>query len=429
MIPLLPPLPAHGFGDVGDLPVTLPMLLVVAGAAVLGTAARLSARATRSPTRTARAGVALPAGVTTLADHPASRAVLRAAAAVLLGVAGLTAALGADDFLHNPAPALLFAVFWVGVLLLGSLLLGPVWRAANPLRAVSSALSRFSGDPDDRFVRAVPEPVGVWPAAAMLAVFVWMEQVVTRQPLTVLVLLAAYVVVQVGAATIYGRGWYAHGDGFEVYSSVIGWLAPLARDDAGGLVLRSPRRRLAAVAAAPGLLAVLAVLLGGHLYDSLGDTLVWQQLQFGRPRLLVQTAGLAACVAVAAALVGGATTRARFLRPAVVPVVVAYAIAHYFGPFVVEAQHAVITLSDPLATGADLLGLTGRQVVDEAVPPALAAVAQIVAFLGFHVFAVVVAHDRAVARFDTRTARAVQFPLRSLFVLSAVGGVALRFAG
>lgn len=421
---------AHGFGDVGDLPISLPMLLLAAGGAVMGVAAALSARAAQGRDLPGRnRGVVLPARITAAVDHPVTRVALRLLAAALLGVAAATAAFGADDFLRNPAPALFFVVFWVGVLLVGSMLAGPLWRAANPLRPVSALLARAAGDPADRTVRPLPDGLGVWPAAAMLAVFVWVELVVTRQPLMVLVLLAGYVVLQLGGASVFGRAWYHHGDGFEVYSTMVGWLAPLDRDDNGRLALRSPRRRLAALEAPPGLLVVIAVLLGGHVFDSLADTVVWQQLLFAGPRLLLQTAGLAGCVAVVGGLVAATTARARFLRPALVPVVAAYAIAHYFGPLLVEGQHAVMTLSDPFARGADLLGLTGRRVTYEAVPAGLAAVGQIVAFLGLHVLAVMVAHDRAVARYDPRGARAVQFPLRAVLVASALAGVATRFAG
>lgn len=419
---------AHGFGDVGDLPVTLPILLFLSGGIVMGVAATLSARARTSPRRGTRQGTRLPAAVTALLDHRATRGVVRLGGAAMLGLAAVTAAFGPAGFLANPAPALFFAVFWVGVLLVGSVLVGPLWRVANPLRGASAALARLSGDPDDRSVRPLPDGLGVWPAAGMLAVVVWAELVTTRQPLTVLLLVAAYAVVQVGAAAVYGRAWYGHGDGFEVYSTMVGWLAPLARDADRRLVLRSPRSRLAAVEAPVGLLAVVAVLLGGHLFDSLTDTLAWQQLLFGRPRLALQTTGLLACIAVAAAL-ARATTRAAFLRPALVPLVVAYAVAHYFGPVLVEAQHAVIALSDPFGSGADLLGLVGREITYEALPAPLAAVAQIAAFIGFHVLAVVVAHDRSIARYDARSARAVQFPLRVLIVASAVAGVALRFSG
>lgn len=417
---------AHGFGDIGDLPVTLPILLVASAGLVIGVAALLSARAAGPPRRGVAAAVGLPGLLTATADHPVTRTLLRLCGAALLGATALTAVLGSDDFLTNPAPALFFAVFWVAVLLFGSLLVGPVWRIANPLRTVSTVLARVSGDPDDQRTRPLPGGVGVWPAAAMLAVVVWAEQVLVRRSLTVLVLLSGYAVLQVGAAAVYGRVWYRHGDGFEVYSTMVGWLAPLDRAGDGRLALQTPRRRLAALEPPAGLLAVIAVLTGGHLFDRLTDTLAWQQLLFGRPQLALQTAGLALCIGAVAA-VGAATTRATFLRPALIPVVVAYAIAHYFGPALVEMQHAVIALSDPLGAGADLLGLSGREVTYEAVPAPLAAATQLIAFVGFHVLAVAVAHDRSIARYDPRGARAVQFPVRALIVASTVGGLALRF--
>lgn len=422
------PLLAHGFGDVGDLPITLPVLLYLSGGLVIGVAGLLSARESAGRPERRRRPVALPAVATAIADHRGTRAAVRLGAATLLGLAGVTAALGVDDFLRNPAPALFYTVFWVGVLLVGSLLTGPLWRVANPLRGVSAGIARAAGDPADTLVRPLPAGTGLWPAAGALAVFAWMEVVGARQPVTVLVFLAAYVLVQVGAATVYGRAWYAHGDGFEVYSTIVGWLAPLGRGEDGRLALRSPRATLAGAPLAPGFLAVLAVPAGLHIFDSVADTLAWQQLAFDIPRVVAGTGGLIACIAVAALLLG-ATTRAEFLRPALVPVVVAYGLAHYFGPLLVETQIAAVALSDPFTRGADLFGLAGRRITYEVVPAGLAAAGQILAFLGFHVLAVAVAHDRAVARHDPRTARAVQFPLRALLVASAVGGVALRFAG
>lgn len=422
---MLCPVLAHGFGDVGDLPVTLPLLLFLAGGLVVAVAGALSARAAR-PSRLW--SVPLPSWVTALADHPVTRGTARALAGLLLLTAALTAALGADDVLRNPAPALFYTVLWAGVLLVVSLLLGPVWPVLNPLRSVTAALARLSGDPGERSVRPVPPALGVWPAAGAFAAFVWVEALWDRQPASVLAFLVVYALVEAGAAASFGRAWYRHGDGFEVYSRLLGSLAPLGRGPDGRLTLRSPRRALAATASEPGLLAVLAVLLGAHAFDSLADTLFWQQTLFGGPRLLLQTAGLAACVAAVAAVVAVAT-RPTFLRPALVPVVAAYAIAHYFGPLLVETQHALVTLSDPLARGSDLLGLSGRRVTYEAVSPALAAVAQIVAFVGFHLLAVAAAHDRATARFDPRTARAVQFPFRALLLVSVLAGLVVRFGG
>jgi len=422
-----PSLLAHGFGDAGDLPITLQMLVLLSGGAVLGVAAALSARAARGEQPTRRGGVRLPAALTGLVDHAASRAALRLAGGALLGVAAVTAAVGPDDFIANPAPALFFSVFGVVVLLGGSLLVGPLWRLANPLPALSGAIARLSGDAEERLVRSVPARLGVRPAAALLALYVWTDLVVGRRPLGVLVVLAAHVVAQLAGAAVYGRAWYGHGDGFEVYSRVVGWLAPLDRDADGRLVLRGPRPRMARLDPPAGLLAVVAVLLGAHVFDSLTDTLAWQQLLFGRPRLAVQTAGLAACIGAVGAVAAGAT-HARFLRPALVPLVAAYAIAHHLGPLLAEVQQAAIALSDPFGRDADLLGLAGRRVTEEVMPASLAAVAQIGAFLGLHVLAVAVAHDRAIARYDPRGARAVQFPVRALIVASTVGGVAVRFA-
>ncbi len=139
----------------------------------------------------------------------------------------VVAALGPNSSAVNPAPTWVYVWFWVG-LVPASILLGPVWRLLNSLRTVSAGLARLARDPEPR---PMPPWLGYWPAAAGLAVFAWLELVYLYrdEPFTLLVFFILYGTVQLWAGFLYGQDWYARGDPFEVYSSLLGSLSPFGR--------------------------------------------------------------------------------------------------------------------------------------------------------------------------------------------------------
>ena len=123
----------------------------------------------------------------------------------------------------------------------------------------------------------------------------------------------------------------------------------------------------------------------------------------------------------------GAGMPAQFAH-SVVPIALGYVIAHYYSLIVIEGQNAFIRLSDPLGTGADLLGLAGRAADSTLVTPTIVSVVQVAAVVGGHVVGVIAAHDRAVRLFPQRRAVAGQLPLLVLMTTYTCGGLLLLFA-
>ena len=105
-----------------------------------------------------------------------------------------------------------------------------------------------------------------------------------------------------------------------------------------------------------------------------------------------------------------------------------YVVAHYFSLLLFEGQRAVILLSDPLDTGANLLGAAGAAVDYGLVTVTTIALIQVVAVVAGHVLAVVSAHDRAVALFPLTQAVVGQLPLMAMMALYTIGGLTLLFA-
>lgn len=375
------PVLSHG-APVG---VPLPLLLLGAGAAVAGVGALLSRR--QRPPEHQRA-VPLPLALTRIIDHPATRLALGLAGVMAAGAA-LVIAVTRPPGGGNPAARVVLEDLWL-VLVPASLLLGPVWRLVSPLRPLAAGLAWLSGDLRDQATRPVPDRLGWWPAAVGLLVFAWAGLVLGGRPFALVLLLGTYALVELGAVTRYGRRWLARGDPLEAYSRLLGLMAPLQRDAGGRLRLQSPRGGLAATSNAPGLPALVGVAIASDLIDAVAGTQAWHGLALGRGQAaLALTAGLAA-TAVVIGLASAVATRHAGLSIALLPLVAGWAAGHQ------------------LSVVSPLLGLA--------------------AFVAGHLGALVVASDRAVARYGPK-AGAAQLEFRALVLALLAGGLVLRFGG
>jgi hypothetical protein len=415
---------AHGIGGRSDLPVPVWLAMYAGAMAVLISFFAVVAFWPK-PRLTADApGRALPAAVTAAADAPVTRVALR-----LLGVAAMAALLAAAWFGHesparNPAPTWFYVWFWVG-LVPASILLGPVWRLVNPLRTLAGVLLAARGG---RGLVAEPDRVlrrlGYWPAVAGVFAFVWLELVSVGpdDPRSVALFVTGYAVVTVAAAVALGPGWFARGDGFEAYATLLAGLSPFGRRAADGrLVLRNPLSGLVAMVPVPVSRTVLVlVVLGSTAFDGLSRTQPWTRVANGLdtgPYVLLGTAGLVASVGMVAAIFLGAVAlcgpevRAADVVHTLVPIAVGYTVAHYFSLVVFQGQAGLLLASDPLGRGWDLFGTADTTIDYLVVSTTLIAFVQVGAIVAGHVVGVVAAHDRAVAVLPRRRARAGQYPL------------------
>jgi hypothetical protein len=340
----------------------------------------------------------------------------------------------------NLSPYALYVTLWVG-LIPASLLLGSFWAYVNPLRTLHAVLEKITGPaPAEGRLPAL----GYWPAAVSLLVFVWLELVLPgrAEPRTVGVFLVLYGVVQLVASLWFGSGWFARGDGFEVYSTLLGRMSPFGRREDGRLVVRSPLDGMDGVKAEPGLVAVVMVLIGSTGFDGLSRTQFWQSGP-GQDAYLTAvpgTIGLVVMIAIASALFVGATSLSGVLtgqpvreQPGwyahtLIPIAAGYAIAHYFSLLVFDGQQAIILASDPMGTGADLLGTAARAIDYTVVSAESIALVQLGGIVLGHLVAAVSAHDQAHRLFPAGVALRTQYPMLVAMVALTVGAVGLVFA-
>ena len=429
----------HGIGGSQDLPIPLSLALA-GGAAALTISFIVLAIAWRNPRYDANVdGRPLPAGLARAVDGGWLSVVLRVFGLVFTAYVAWAAVAGADS-LANPTFGVVYVWLWVG-LVPASLLLGPVYKALNPLRTLHWLMSRLTGgDPADGIFR-LPDWVGRWPGALGLFAFTWMELVWPDSTFLWAVRLwfAAYAAIVLVGAALFGDRWIAAADPFEVFSTLMANLSIFGRTGDGALVTRSPLRNLDGVKPGPGLLAVVAVLVGSTMFDSFQDSLAWVRLSrdIPVPEVPLNTLALVAfcaavfvtfAVAVALTPVPGVSRRVRpsLFAHSVVPIVAGYFVAHYLSYLVEVGQQTLIYLSDPMVDGANYLGTADLQVSYWlSVHPTLLALLKVGAIVVGHVLGVISAHDRAVRLLPRRDQLTGQLPLLVVMVGYTLSGLYL----
>jgi hypothetical protein len=333
-------------------------------------------------------------------------------------------------------PIVVYAWFWVG-LAIAHALFGNLWATLSPFDTIGRLVGLDEGTPP----RSYPQAWGKWPAAILLFAFVWVELV---QPFGSIpghlgILIVVYTLVQIAGMHSFGRRtWIENGEAFGVYFGLISAMAPLTRDRDGRVVLRPFLSGLAHVPPRPGLLAVILVALGSTTFDGFSRTdvwIIWTVGLGGLARTVVATAGLLAVIGLvtlayviamraAAGIVGGHwhPLAVRFAH-SLVPIVLAYVVAHYFSFLVLEGQLGLVRLSDPFGAGWDLFGTDDWIVNLSLVSPTAIWYVQVAAIVVGHVGGVVLAHDRAIATFDRAAAVRTQYALLAVMILFTASGL------
>lgn len=433
---------AHGLGGPADLPIPPELAIAGAVAALVVSFTVLSVAWRRPRYDQDSSGRPTPAWLGRVVDSRTFAVALRGVGLVLLAYVVVAAVFG-KDLLTNPVFGIFYVWWWVG-LVPASVLLGPVWRAISPVRTINAVVARLTGSDPDRGVYRYPERLGYWPAALGLFAFVWMELVYpySTELGPVRLWMAVYLAVMLLGGALFGSTFYRWGDPFEVFSSLCARLSVWGRRD-GDLVVRSPLANLATTPVGPGLVAVVGVLFGSTAFDSFRESLPWLRfLQSAgmSDQVLNTLALLAFCAGVGVILVVGSvatgveagtprSTLPGLFAHSVVPIVVGYFVAHYLNYFLDLGWQTLIQASDPLGTGADLLG-TGdlAPMTSLSSQPALLASIKVGAVVVGHVLAAVASHDRALTVLPRRHQLTGQLPMLFAMVAFTVGGLYLLFA-
>jgi hypothetical protein len=420
------PAEAHAFLRRYDLPLPLWHYLLAAGLAVAFTFVLLGFL--RSERAAPLAGVDLSG---TALDRLLMNRVFKLALAVISTVlfAVLLAAgfLGAqEDPFRNILPVFVWVLWWVGFAFFCALV-GNAWPAVNPLGIIGRSLERLTRRPP----RPLPPGIGVWPAVVLYFGFAWAELVWpdNAHPASLARAILSYSVITWIAMAIYGsERWLRCGETFSLLFELFGRFAPFGRKPDGRLVLRLYGIGLLATEkVSPSMMVFILALLATVSFDGFLHTLPWRKI-FGAAftasydlglidllgntgaRTLIVTAGLLAapviffavfigvCAWTAVLTAGAHAARQHTLSfagryaPTLVPIAIAYHLAHYLSLLLIEGQRIFALISDPFGLGWNLFGTAGTMPDLAIIDARFLWLFSVVAIVAGHVIAVVLAH-------------------------------------
>jgi hypothetical protein len=383
----------------------------------------------------------------------------------LFGVAVYAGLRGTEAPDRNLAITFLFITTWIGFPFF-SALLGNIFRPFNPWRAIGrlagGGFRLIAGQRSGRF--AYPARLGRWPAALGLLAFVWLEVVygstggvaVGLDPHvagTAALVYSGYTLAMMGLFGV--EVWCERGEVFSVYFGMFSQLAPIGVHD-GRLGWRRPLSAATKWATLPGSAAVVIASISStsfdgaqegafkgtieslfHRFHDAGFSLVTALRLSDSLFMLLTFAGIGLIYALGVrgmrsvpGAPSAATLRLGFAHT-LIPIALAYLIAHYFSLFVYQEQaQFTYLLSDPLGTAStDLFGTASAGIDFKVLGANAIWYVQVVALIVGHVLGLALAHDRALVYWkDYRRASRSQYWMLAVMIAFTCFGLYLLSA-
>lgn len=442
---------AHGFAVRYDLPLPLGFFLAGAGATVALSFVLLAVLAKENSSRAALTShrFVLPT-LDRIISNRLLTAFLQTISVFLFLLVIATALFGDTNPFKNISTTMVWLIWWVGMMFINTFI-GDVWGTINPWSVMFAATERGLQKlkPGARLAldRPYPARIGVWPALALFLAFAWVEIISGEgedvRKLGALVI--GYSLITWSGMVVFGRHtWLAHGEAFSVVFTTFSRFAPFARAEGAlvmrplgsGLLVREPVSWSTA--------AMVLVLLATVTFDGFIATPAWGALYEGFTSLGQRFPGIAglfnfytlatalfllfpimfgavllACCRLTVTLAGkySAEELARYFVLTLLPIAIAYHVAHYLVFFLLTGQYIIPAISDPFGFGWDLFGTATYKPDIALIGARFAWYTGVIAIVAGHVIAVHLAHRMAAYLFDgARQTFASQFPLLALMV-------------
>ena len=396
---------------------------------------------------------------------------------------------GTDRVLENLSPTFIWIIWWVGMGYVAALF-GNLWAYLNPWKAsyeLGRRLFGGAGEPENPPFK-YPERLDALPAVALFFMFVWTENVFAEasKPFTLSIMVLAYSIIAWAGMALFGKHvWLRNGEAFTVLFGLFSRFSlteartanrAACRDcasdceeeadcvdcydcyeragaDGREFNLRPPaiglasQRRISTATAAFVILALATV-----TFDGFQDTRAWEGFRSSLATSVgvdaVDTLGLVAAPLAFAALYAAfcwgvkrasgeraeAWTVARRFVLSLVPIALAYHLAHFLTLLLIEGQLIIPLLSDPFGYGEgqlnipfisdpfryrwDLFGTAGYVINQDIISARTVWFISLAAIVGGHAASVYLAHIVALRRSPPGANAAVgQLPMLGLMLL------------
>ena len=394
---------AHGFAFRYDLPLPLHLYLGAAGAVVFFSFFVI-AYAFRFNTPLKSHNFSLYPFLPRRSFRDALRVILASLSITLFTLIIIAGLFGNQSPIKNLAPVTVWVIWWVGFVYLAALLVN-MWPLFNPWDAIFRAFERVTRKKFKSFT--YPKTLGYWPALVLFLIFAWSELVWPKgeHPRTLAIMILGYSMFCFIGMAVYGRqSWLKKAEVFSVTFSVFGRFAPIHI----GNETTAPYLRYYGVGLLPqrptslSLTIFILTLLATVSFDGFMETPIWSTLKgivlstaslapillfmkatFGDLELVIETTGLIAAPLVFTLIylgicwtmsklykssknvnpeMGSPLLLARWLVFSLVPIAIAYHLAHYLSYLLIAGQLFIPLISDPLGLGWNLFNTAGWQI-------------------------------------------------------------------
>lgn len=306
---------------------------------------------------------------------------------------------GIQSPFKNIVPTLVWVVWWVGLAYCSGLL-GDLWLLLNPWKnsfLLFEWLSRRCLGLDSiSFYVALPRWVGVWPALVFFSIFSWVELVWghSDEPSAIATLVLTYSLLTWGGMVIFGpHQWLQSGEAFTWVFGLLSRFSLTEKDKKDqrwylrpfglGLLVESP--------VSTSLVAFVVFMLSLVTFDGFMSTPFWADLVswaiysdamrpvlltlqpvFGDAVAVISTLGFLAfpllfcgvfllCCSLMRLLAGPLSSpsmmdMAGYFVMTLIPIALAYHLAHYMSFLLIVGQYIIPLVSDPLGFGWNLFG-------------------------------------------------------------------------
>jgi hypothetical protein len=377
----------HGFGD--QLNLQIPLWLWLSGAAltvILSFAVVIDFLPSKLATTEYPLIDVSDSLFVSILTHPTTLWLLRIFFTTMLIFSIVTGIFGVQSAERNLAPTMVWVIFWVGLTFL-VILFGNFWRVVNPFATIYYFLFRHTtkGNINER-------PISSWSAVLLLAIFMYVEHLwpLSSAPAALSYLLLAYVIFTLAAMKRFGpANWLSHGEVFSVVFNVFGRFSPIKlvtrQQGRLGVFLRPPSVGL--LDDRPTSLALtifILSLLAGVTFDGLIELPQWKNGLFELTLHLGESVNVSssiqiinflvmlllpatffiflwiACLATSHLLKSPNGPKSwdliRHYVTTLIPIAVAYHIAHYLTLLLIDGQLIIPLASDPFGWGWNLFG-------------------------------------------------------------------------
>jgi hypothetical protein len=391
--------------------------------------------------------------------HPLGLLVWRTLSVLLLVLVIATGWVGEQDPFGNLGPTLVWVIWWVGLAYFSGLI-GNVWQLINPWNnsfLFFQWLARQLGISSISHKWKLPPWVSIWPALILLVIFSWIELVWAGSdvPAAIATLAFAYSLLTWMAMLVFGRDcWLQHGEAFHRFFELLSRFSPTIKDEQDqqwylrpygvGLLVEKP--------VSQSMMVFVLFMLSVVTFDGFMATPAWVSIvewalysEYIRPVLLflqalvgdavaaITTLGLISfpllfvsvfyvvchLMGLAAGMSAPITVNslAGYFVLTLIPIALAYHLAHYLSFLLIVGQYIIPLISDPFGVGWDLFG-TKHYFVDIGIVNArFVWITSVIVIVLGHIVAVYLSHVMAQRVFkQTRAVLLSQIPMLLLMV-------------